>query len=90
MKQIIIDAIVSIIAAAAAFALSWPFWRTFEYWAESQLMWWVYFVVGYVFSVYVLFIFIRCMHTLFLHDALLKSGNLPKSYSDDKDKEEVK
>lgn len=37
-------------------------------------MWCVYFVAGFLMSVYVFYIFLNSLHTLFLHDALVKSG----------------
>lgn len=79
MTQLIIDIVLSVAAGIAAFVLSWPYWRDFEYWAESRGLWWTYFIVGYVFAVYVFFIFVRCLRTLFLHDALVKSGYYAKN-----------
>lgn len=63
-----IDLVLSIVASVAAFLLSWPFWRDFEYWPESHLAWWIYFVVGFVLAVYVFYAFISSLHILFLHD----------------------
>lgn len=81
MRQLIIDVVLSVLASIVAFALSWPFWRNFEYWAESREMWWVYFIVGFICAVYVFFIFMRVSRTLFLHDSLVKSGYYDKSKS---------
>jgi hypothetical protein len=53
----------------AAFLLSWPFWRDFEYWPESHVAWWGYFVLGFVLAVYVFYVFIGSLHILFLHGA---------------------
>lgn len=64
-----IDLIISVLASALAFLLSWPFWRDFEYWPESHLAWWIYFVLGFVLSVYVFYIFIDSLRMLFTHDA---------------------
>lgn len=64
----IIDLTLSVVATVAAFLLSWPFWRDFEYWAESPLAWWTYFVLGFALSVYVFHIFIGSLRMLFLHD----------------------
>ncbi len=72
MGQIIIDVTLSVVACVAAFLMSLPFWRQHEYWAESQTMWQVYFSIGFILSVYVFFIFLRCLRTLFLHDAVEK------------------
>jgi len=51
-------------------ALSWPYWRNFEYWAESRSMWLVYFALGFVLAVYVFYAFLDSLGTLFEHDAL--------------------
>jgi hypothetical protein len=79
MTQRRVDWVLSILAAGLAFALSWPFWRDFEYWGESHVMWWVYFSVGYVMAVYVFRVFLDCVRILFLHDALVKSGFYAKA-----------
>lgn len=68
MTQRIIDLTLSVLACVLAFFLSWPFWRDFEYWAESHLAWWIYFAVGFVLSVYVFYIFIGSLRILFMHD----------------------
>lgn len=70
----IIDLVLSVLASAVGFVLSWPFWRDMEYWAESRTMWCVYFIAGFLMSVYVFYIFLNGVHTLFLHDSLVKSG----------------
>jgi hypothetical protein len=74
MAQLIIDIVVSLLACLAGFFLSWPFWRSYGYWAESHLAWWIYFVTGFLMAAYVFFIFLRVLRTLFLHDALAKAG----------------
>lgn len=70
--------VLSVLACTAGFALSWPYWRDFEYWGESPSMWWAYFMVGFVLSVYVFHAFLNSLRTLFLHDELEKAGLLPK------------
>jgi len=60
----------AVIASIASFALSWPYWRDFGYWAESQAMWLAYFTVGLVLAIYVFYIFLNSLNTLFEHDAL--------------------
>lgn len=70
MRIRVIDLGLSIVASAAALVLSWPYWRDFEYWAESPLAWLIYFVVGYLLAVYVFYIFMGATRTLFEHDAL--------------------
>lgn len=67
MQQRIIDLTLSVLASVVAFLLSWPFWRDFEYWPESHVAWWIYFVLGFVLAVYVFYIFIGSLHILFLH-----------------------
>lgn len=67
--QRIIDLVLSLIASLVSVLLSWPYWRDFEYWAESRAMWWLYIAVGYVLAAYVFYVFMNSMHTLFLHDA---------------------
>ncbi len=67
MSQRITDLTLSVLASVAAFLLSWPFWRDFEYWAESHVAWWIYFVLGFVLAVYVFYVFIGSLHILFLH-----------------------
>lgn len=64
-----IDVIISVLASALAFLLSWPFWRDFEYWPESHLAWWIYFTLGFILSVYVFYIFVESLRMLFTHDA---------------------
>ena len=63
-----IDFVLSVLASVVAFGLSWPFWRGFEYWPESHVAWWIYYVVGFVLAVYVFYVFIGSLHILFLHD----------------------
>lgn len=90
MVQRIIDLSLSVLACALGFALSWPFWRDFEYWAESRIAWWAYFIVGYLMAVYVFYIFLGCVRTLFLHDALVKSGMYARTSPAADDKEGVR
>ncbi len=68
MAQRIIDLVLSALAALLSVLLSWPYWRDFEYWAESPTMWWIYIVLGYVLAVYVFYAFLGSLRTLFLHD----------------------
>lgn len=65
----------AILASAASLALSWPYWRDFEYWAESRAMWTLYFVVGFVLAVYVFLVFFNCVATLFEHDAVMREAD---------------
>ena len=64
-----VDLTLSVLATVAAFLLSWPFWRDFEFWPESHVAWWIYFVLGFVLAVYVFYVFIGSLHILFLHGA---------------------
>lgn len=75
----IIDLSLSFIATVIAFFLSWPFWRRFEYWAESQSFWQVYFVVGFVIAFYVFYEFLSCLRVLFLHDGIERKQSKGKS-----------
>ena len=68
MSQRITDLTLSVLACVAALLLSWPFWRNFEYWAESHLAWLIYFVTGFVIAVYVFYVFIGSLRILFVHD----------------------
>lgn len=61
---------VSILASGASLALSWPFWRDYGYWAESRSMWLVYFAAGFLLAVYVFYVFLGRLATLFQHDAI--------------------
>lgn len=70
MVQRTIDITLAAFASAAAFLLSWPFWRDFQYWSESHMMWLAYFAVGFILSVYVFYVFLGSLRTLFEHDAL--------------------
>lgn len=75
---------IAILASLASMALSWPYFRDFGYWPESQTMWLVYFIVGFLLAVYVFMVFIDTLATLFEHDALLKEKPfvLPEEPSD--------
>ena len=68
--QRIIRLSVAVLASGASFALSWPYWRDFEYWPESRAMWLGYFAVGFLLAVYVFYAFFDSLGTLFVHDAL--------------------
>ena len=60
----------AILASGASLALSWPYWRDFDYWAESHSMWLVYLALGFVLAVYVFNVFFDSLELLFEHDAL--------------------
>ena len=86
MAQRIIDLTLAVLASIVSLLLSWPYWRDFEYWPESPVMWRVYFVIGFVLAVYIFYIFLVSLHTLFLHDAQghaaaaeAKATNLPSN-----------
>lgn len=64
----------AILASAASLALSWPYWRDFEYWPESRSIWLAYFVLGFVLAVYVFYVFLDSLGTLFEHDALAREA----------------
>ena len=71
--QRIIRLSIAVLASAASLALSWPYWRDFEYWAESHAMWLAYFALGFIMAVYVFYAFLDSLGTLFEHDALEKA-----------------
>lgn len=73
MSQRAMDWLIAVVGGVVSFALSWPFWRDFEYWAESKMMWNIYFVVGLVLAVYVFYVFIVSMRTLFQHSVIEQS-----------------
>lgn len=79
MTQRIIDLALSVLACLTGFALSWPYWRDFEYWAESQGMWRLYFTAGFVLAVFVFYVFIGSLRTLFRHDALGRAADAGNS-----------
>lgn len=79
-----IDVTISVLASALAFLLSWPFWRDFEYWPESHVAWWIYFILGFVLAVYVFYMFIGSLRMLFTHDAApsAATGDTPATGDD--------
>ncbi|MFT0531736.1 hypothetical protein ACMHYJ_02735 [Castellaniella hirudinis] len=81
MAQRVIDLVISALAAALSVLLSWPYWHSVGYWAETPAMWTVYIVVGYVLAVYVFYAFLGSLRTLFLHDA---QGHRPDAASQEK------
>lgn len=68
--QPIIRMALAVLASGASLVLSWPYWRDFEYWAESRGLWALYLLVGFLLAVYVFYVFLGRMRTLFEHDAL--------------------
>lgn len=69
----------AVIGSLLSLFLSWPWWRDFSYWAESRLMWAIYFAVGFVLAVYVFYAFFGSMRTLFEHDAIEREALDDKS-----------
>lgn len=68
MVQRSIDITLSVLAGAVSFLLSWPYWRSFGYWAESGGWWFAYFVAGFLLAVFVFYVFFRSLRTLFAHE----------------------
>lgn len=68
--QRIIDLSLAILVSLISVLLSWPYSRDFEYWAESRTMWVLYFFLGFILAVYVFYIFLGSLRTLFQHDAI--------------------
>jgi hypothetical protein len=66
----------AVAGSAVSFALSWPYWRDFGYWAESRTMWLVYFILGFCLAIYVFIVFMRSLATLFEHDALSRASSV--------------
>lgn len=67
---IIIRLTLAVIAAGVSVALSWPFWRDFEYWAESETAWALHFGLGFLLAVGVFYLFFESLTTLFEHDEI--------------------
>lgn len=74
MTQRTIRLSLAILGSVISLFLSWPFWRDFEYWPESRTMWLVYFLLGVVLAVYVFYVFLGNLRTLFEHDALERAS----------------
>ncbi len=62
-----IDLTLSVIASVVGFGLSWPYWRSFSYFAVSHVAWWIYFTIGFLLAVYVFYVFFRALRTIFMH-----------------------
>jgi uncharacterized membrane protein len=67
-----IDLVLSLIATVVAMALSWAVLRDFHYWPVSHAAWLVYFGLGFVLALFVFYVFIQVLHTLFAHDVLTR------------------
>lgn len=65
--QRLTDLIISLFCTLAGFLFSWPFWRDFEYFAESESYWMAYFIIGSVLGIYVFYVFIGSLRFLFQH-----------------------
>ena len=76
--------IVAILGGATSVALSWPYWRDFAYWATSHSMWFFYFVVGFVLTVYIFHVYLGSLGTLFEHAALERKEAQARKASSDK------
>lgn len=81
MAQRIIDLTLSALASLVSLLLSWPYWRDFEYWPESPMMWWLYFIIGFVLATYVFYVFLGSLRTLFLHEDQARSIDTQASSS---------
>lgn len=68
--QIIIRLTLAVVAAGVSLALSWPYQRDFEYWAESQGAWLLYFGAGFLLAVGVFYLFFESLSTMFEHDTI--------------------
>ncbi|MCO4320041.1 hypothetical protein [Aliidiomarina quisquiliarum] len=65
--QRLTDFIIAFLSSGAAVLLSLPFWRDNEYFAESDLYWQIYFILGFILGVYVIYVFIGSLRMLFIH-----------------------
>lgn len=72
MKQQLVRFLIAIPAAVLSVALSWPYARNYEYWAESPNMWKIYFVAGFILAVLVFYFFLESLSVLFQHDDLAR------------------
>lgn len=68
--QKLIQLILAICASILSFFLAWPWSRDFSYWAESHALWIVYFSIGFILAIYVFYVFLTSIRTLFEHDAI--------------------
>lgn len=69
MSHRITDLVLSVLACAAAALLSWPFWRSAAYWADTRVAWLFYVTIGFLLSIPVFYLFVGCVHLLFVHEA---------------------
>lgn len=74
MAQRLIDLVLATLASMVSVLLSWPYFRDFATWPESPTMWWIYIVSGFVLAIYVFYVFIGSLRTLFLHDEQAKKA----------------
>jgi hypothetical protein len=58
------------VCSSDLFFLAWPWSRDFSYWAESHALWAIYFLIGFVLAIYVFYVFLGSLRTLFEHDAI--------------------
>lgn len=80
MSQRLTDLSLSILISFVGCLLSYPFWQDYEYWAESPTAWRIYFIVGFLLCIYILYVFIGSLRMLFLH--ALEEQALQKHYED--------
>lgn len=80
MSQRLTDLSLSILISFVGCLLSYPFWRDYEYWAESPAAWWIYFILGFLLCIYILYVFIGSLRMLFLH--ALEEKALQQAYED--------
>lgn len=70
--QIIIRLTLAVVAAGISLALSWPYQRDFEYWAESQGAWLLYFGLGFLLATAVFYLFFESLEVMFEHDEIAR------------------
>lgn len=75
----------AVLGSVGSLFLAWPYWRDFSYWAESQTMWLIYFIAGFVLAIYVLCTFLGNLRTLFEHDAIERADMANLAKADDQE-----
>lgn len=63
-----IDLTLAVVASAVSLAMSWPYWRSFSYFASSEIAWWIYFIVGFFLAVYVFYALFVALRHIFAHE----------------------
>jgi hypothetical protein len=81
MKKCTTDFVLAAVAVAGALLLSVPHWWDVRYWLESRAWWAVYFFVGLVVALYVVYAVVSAIHTLFARHAISRGTTASGSKS---------